>query len=50
MADRFAWDDADLVPEGKADKDKMTSRVMDKFLRSNAHRRVARPDAGAEKS
>lgn len=41
-ADRFAWGDAELVPEGKADRDAMTSRTMDKFLRSGPRR--TKPD------
>jgi hypothetical protein len=48
MADRFAWGDADLVPESKADRDRLASRTMDKFLRSGAHRSTARRDSGGK--
>jgi len=48
MADRFAWGDAELVPEGKTDRDRLASRTMDKFLRSGAHRRTARSEGGSK--
>lgn len=48
-ANRYAWGDAELVPEGKADRDKMASRTMDKFLRSGAHR-TTKPGADSKRS
>lgn len=40
-ADRFAWGDAELIPEDQDDRNRMVGRAMDNFLRRSAHRRRA---------